>query len=249
MTTARYAIDGLVFDCENDAERWRAHTLLSKEPGTIEWLGQLGPGDVLYDVGANIGCYTLYGARRVGVTGIVYAFEPHVATAATLLRNVEANGFTDRVRVLTCALHRADAVLPFGYRSLRAGMSGSQLGHCIGEDGQPFVPLAIELKASKRLSALIAAEVIRPPTAVKIDVDGNELDILFGLFEPALPVAQYPRQIQVEVRAANRQAVDACLVSFGYRHVGEHHTASGVRALAQGTIPAALSANAVYVNG
>ena len=45
-------------------ELWRAQTFATKEPDTLDWLrSELRPGDVLYDVGANIGQYSLYAAK------------------------------------------------------------------------------------------------------------------------------------------------------------------------------------------
>jgi FkbM family methyltransferase len=56
---------------------------------------QIGPGDVVVDVGAHIGYYTLLFARRVGPQGRVFAFEPDPANFDLLQRNVERNGYTN----------------------------------------------------------------------------------------------------------------------------------------------------------
>jgi len=67
------------FRCETPVEVWRAKTLPVKEAGTIQWIaGRVQSGDVFYDIGANIGLYTLVAGKRVGPAGMVYAFEPHV---------------------------------------------------------------------------------------------------------------------------------------------------------------------------
>jgi FkbM family methyltransferase len=55
----------------------------------------IGPGDTLVDVGANIGYFTVLGARIVGDTGHVYAFEPDPEAFAMLERNVRLNGLTN----------------------------------------------------------------------------------------------------------------------------------------------------------
>ena len=64
------------------------------------WLQQdyLGPrlrlsrGDAVIDVGANIGCFTLFAARRVGPRGRVISVEPDAETFAQLQHNLQANG-------------------------------------------------------------------------------------------------------------------------------------------------------------
>ena len=44
----------LAFYCLGDLALWRARTLLTKEPETIEWIDSFRPGDVFWDVGANV---------------------------------------------------------------------------------------------------------------------------------------------------------------------------------------------------
>jgi FkbM family methyltransferase len=51
------------------------------------------PGDIVVDVGANIGYYTLIAADLVGKEGMVYAFEPEPSNYKLLTKNVEINNF------------------------------------------------------------------------------------------------------------------------------------------------------------
>ena len=69
----------LRFVATSDIEQWRATSLLHKEAGTVAWISRsVGPGDVFYDVGANIGIYSLLAALCAGPAGRVFAFEPHL---------------------------------------------------------------------------------------------------------------------------------------------------------------------------
>jgi FkbM family methyltransferase len=235
--------DGLIFECETDIERSRAETLLTKEPGTIEWLRTLPEGAIFYDVGANIGAYTLFAARQVGPRGRVYAFEPHIINARSLLRNVAANGFTDRVRILTCALGDSDDVYPFCYRALEAGSSGSQLGHCTDENGKTFEPVLVEMKHVARADRL--PRHLDLPQYVKIDVDGNDLIVLggmAGLLQHAPPVS-----VQVEVHKDNLAGIEKFMNQHDYILASRHYTANGQRAIAKGAEPLAIPHNAIYV--
>lgn len=55
----------------------------------------LAPGDIFVDVGANIGLFTLIGARRIGRRGKVYALEPTALTYERLVQNVQRNQLTN----------------------------------------------------------------------------------------------------------------------------------------------------------
>ena len=70
-------------------------TLLDKEPATIRWIDTFAPGEVLWDIGANIGIYSLYAGvvKRVEVL----AFEPAAFNHAVLCDNIRLNGLDDRV--------------------------------------------------------------------------------------------------------------------------------------------------------
>ncbi len=63
----------ILFSCPSRKAHFRARTLLSKEPDTIEWLKGMKDGDVFWDIGANVGVYTLFAAANHVK---VYAFEP-----------------------------------------------------------------------------------------------------------------------------------------------------------------------------
>lgn len=56
-------------------------------------LQHIGAGDVVLDIGANIGYFTLLFARAVGPTGHVFAFEPDPGNARLLRRNIDSNGY------------------------------------------------------------------------------------------------------------------------------------------------------------
>ena len=61
------------------ATKWRVDTLFEKEPVTLEWIAGFQPGEVLVDVGANVGMPRLHSAARTRGAK-VYAFEPESAT-------------------------------------------------------------------------------------------------------------------------------------------------------------------------
>lgn len=241
MTLTTMETHGIRIACEDPIEIWRAETLWTKEPGTIRWLATLQAGDVFYDVGANIGLYTILAARAVGHTGHVIACEPHQANVISLLRNIALNGLQDRVTVVSSPLSAAEGWAPFYYRSLTAGSSGSQLNRPLGEDGQAFAPVAVAWTYHTSLEALWGSRRgLAAPALLKIDVDGLEDVILAGLGRLR------PRSVQVETRAWTRDAITAVLTAAGYRRTERHDTANGTQQIAAGIDPETLAYNLIF---
>lgn len=237
-------VDGLFFWVQSPVEHWRAKTLLTKEPGTIAWLQKAcKSGDIVLDIGANVGAYTLYAARLVGPMGRVIAIEPHVGTAQTLLQNIHKNGFQERVTVLTSALGAQSGWERFHYTSLIAGTSGHQLGHRLDEAGREFSPSSIETKYTTTVDRLVNDGVMASPSAVKIDVDGNEPDVLMGMRDV---LAKTVRSIQVEVHEGTARTIDAILQALEFEPSHRHDTAHGAKKIADGADPKTVAHNMVY---
>jgi FkbM family methyltransferase len=236
----------LRFRVRNVHEYVRSINALHNEPGTLQWIAEtVRPGDVFYDVGANIGVFSLLAAHRASPDGHVYAFEPHAATIATLLENVTLNALGDRVEVLSCALHRESGHVPFLYRSLVAGSGLSQVGATRDPFGHDEKPVARELKAAAAADDLIADSTIAPADVIKIDVDGNEPAVLAGM-QALLTGATCPRSIQVEVNPDGAAELAALMGAAGYRESRRHHTLGSRERIRAGVPPATLSANVVY---
>jgi|GEM_PF-1234501 len=236
----------LRFALSSEIEEWRATSLLSKEAGTVAWIGRsVHAGDIFYDIGANIGIYSLMAAQRVGETGKVYSFEPHLLNCASLLRNIASNNFVNRITPLCVALHADEQLLPFNYYSLVPGASMSQLNRLEDGDNRPFDAAAVELKQATSIDRLIASGHLQPPTYVKIDVDGNEPLILSGM-KNLLASAQAPREVQVEVNAGCVALIEEIMRDSAYDRIERHDTAAGLEQLRRGTPPEAVAHNLIY---
>ena len=83
----------------------RASSVLTKEPDMTRWLDGLATEAVLWDIGANVGVFSLYAAVRTGCT--VLAFEPSSANFHVLVRNVQLNALYARVTAYCVALSGA----------------------------------------------------------------------------------------------------------------------------------------------
>jgi FkbM family methyltransferase len=155
---------GLRFDA---ADGHPGYLLGTSEPLEQEFLAErLHAGDVLYDLGANIGFYSTIAARLVGAEGRVYAFEPHPDSAATARRNASLNGFGN-IEIVQAAVSARR-----GRRSLQ--LADSSASHRLG-DG-PGIDVDV-----LDVDGWAAEHNARPPTVVMIDVEGEELNALAGM--------------------------------------------------------------------
>jgi FkbM family methyltransferase len=131
------------------------------------------PDPVVYDVGANIGYFTV----RAAATGAaVCAFEPVASTHAVLARNVARNRF-EGVRAFRLALSdgAGEAVMHLFSSS---GSSTIVAPRTLPE--ARLLPMGVETVEEQTLDTLVAETGIAPPTLVKIDVEGCELRVLRG---------------------------------------------------------------------
>ena len=98
---------------------WPRHGL-GAEPDTLEWIDGFEAGDVLYDIGANVGAYSVYAAKRRAWR--VIAVEPNPFSFHVLARNMALNGVQGAVTPLCLAL---GAQTEPGILALRGTESGS----------------------------------------------------------------------------------------------------------------------------
>jgi FkbM family methyltransferase len=133
----------------------------------------LAEGNVVYDIGANVGYFSILSARLVGPTGTIYSFEPVPANGAAIQRNAGLNGFSN-ISVLDVAI--SDEI---GERELF-------LAKHVGGSVLKSVDVPPDLVGSMQVNAvtidsLVESENLRLPDVVKIDVEGAELHVLKGM--------------------------------------------------------------------
>lgn len=152
-----------------------------KEPGTVEWIESwFKPGDVFYDVGANVGAYSLVAFRFLKGQAKIYAFEPGFVTFPQLCRNIHLNDAAEVITPLQVALFDQTGLAAFHYQNLTTGGALHSLGAPIDQCGQEFQPVFTLSTLAYRLDEFVQQFGLPFPNHIKIDVDGNELQILKG---------------------------------------------------------------------
>lgn len=182
-----------------------------KEPWTVRWIEQhLRTGEVLYDVGANIGTYSLVAAKAAPGARVV-AFEPSPANFEALNANVSLNELGDQITSLPLALGDRPAVARIGAGTDPPGSSAPLNG--------PGVTTAAAL--IERLDDLVDRFRLPLPNHVKIDTDGQELAVIAGGAE--LLSAPTMRSIMVELDPDTEPEIVRRLGELGL-HLDERFT-------------------------
>ena len=178
-TATDKSVVSLEFYTPNLVCEWRAKTFSTKEPDTLKWLDEFGGDGVFFDIGANIGLYSIYYAKSKG--GKVLAFEPSVLNTKQLVKNISLNQVSDLVGVLTTPLKDEDGFARFKHSSLDEGGALSSFGVSYGHDGKGFQETLSYSLLGFTLDSLVELNLIpKNPSLIKIDVDGIEHLILRG---------------------------------------------------------------------
>lgn len=171
-------------------------------------MGVLRPGDVVADIGAFIGLYTLAIAQRVGANGRVVAFEPNPESYALLRSHLELNTLTDRVELHQLAVGSEEGVVALTVNR---------------ETMAAITQQADRSTVSVRCVRLDAVWGDRPLDVLKIDVEGYEEQVLRGATR-LLSRQERPRVIFIEVHpyaweasGTSSESLLLLLVEHGYR--------------------------------
>ena len=186
------------------------------EAGPVDGLrGLVATGSTVFDVGANIGFFSLCFARWVGPEGRVIAIEPEARNIASLRRRVSRAGVSD---VVTCVQAAAADRSGQVRLALNPGHPGD---HHLAKNGEPVAAVTLDE---------LAAGDPRRVTLVKIDVQGAESMVLAGAHRL---IAQHRPAIFAEVHepslmrlGSSRRELIAALGALGYG--GRRLTRSGI---------------------
>lgn len=124
---------------------------------------RIAPGDVVYDIGANAGFFTLLASKLAGPSGAVYVFEPLPRNLEILKKHVHLNR-VENVHVIPLAL--SDRV----GRSHFSIAANAAMGGLSAHDG-----IEVEMTTLDALRGTIP-----PPAFIKMDIEGGEHDALSG---------------------------------------------------------------------
>jgi FkbM family methyltransferase len=128
---------------------------------------------VLFDVGANVGAYSLIAALISNLT--VYAFEPYPEVCEVLKKNIRLNDLQDQVKVFEIGMYERRAI-----KKLKC-CKGSHSGlSCIGSNFQLKIPYDEKEIETDTIDNVVERESIKKVDFIKIDTEGCGYFVLKG---------------------------------------------------------------------
>lgn len=207
LTTTARTRSGTVFPVlTNDVIQRHLWLFGTWEPHLTAWMrGRIAPGDLVIDVGAHTGYFTLLASQLVGPTGRVVAIEPSPAFHQALTANIEANGCAN-VRTVNAAVSDALGQMTF-YLERSTNLGGTTAVR------PRTVVSSFEADAAP-LPMLVTEEELAAARLIKIDVEGGEAAAVRGL-APVLhrlrPDAELVIEVTPRLLAKQGQPVDDVL--------------------------------------
>lgn len=220
LLTANHRVDTkrgrLVFDSNTQYGYRRAWQFSSTDSDMMGWLDALPDDGCYWDIGANVGAYSLYAALRPKLH--VLAFEPSASSYAVLNRNVELNDMFDRIAAYCIAFSEKTKLDTLNMARTEAGLSM----HGFGTETDQFDRI-IDTKFRQGAVGFSIDDFVKifsspRPTHVKIDVDGIEADILRGgrntLSAPS--VKSMIVEIQGDLDSARNREIFSLMTELGF---------------------------------
>ena len=218
-----YEKHDIFLSIESDLEYHIRSKSCAKEPETVEWIETFfQEGDILFDIGANVGVYSLVTAKFWKDRVITYAFEPSFLNFKQLCQNLVINNCNKSIVPLQIALSDRTSIETLNYQNLTAGGALHALGEAVDYQGNIFQPVFQQPVLSYAIDDAIAQLFLPVPNHLKIDVDGVEFLILKGAEETLKHPQIKSILIEVEKDNENSKNVLSFLELSGFKIHSKH---------------------------
>ena len=209
----------LKFFVPDELNDWRAITFASKEPETLAWIDTFENSSVFWDVGANIGLYSIYAAQKKSCK--VVAIEPSIFNLEILAKNIALNKAERLVTIFPIALTNQNSQGLFSMSSDEVGGALSTFGKDYGYDGKKLNFKFQFQGIGMRMDNAVDLWGLDQPDFVKVDVDGIEHLVLEGFGEKLKKV----KSLLVEVNKDFKEqaaAIEHLMIKHDFNLLTEH---------------------------
>ncbi len=202
----------------NEIEGGFRRKAVAKEAWTVAFIESMEPTDVLFDLGANVGSYTLIAAC---LGHRVVAFECGYANYAALVANCALNRVLDRVLPICMAVGEKTEIQWLNYRDMRPGAASHVLGKSAPGDKPIWFHRQAVLVAP--LDKIVAEYNLPAATHIKLDVDGSESLVIRG----AEQTIRGAKAIMLETKLDEEEQIGEVMRMFGFELAGRFDQRNG----------------------
>lgn len=172
---------------------WRYKTQFHNEIKLCNWIDTFKKKDIFCDIGSNVGMFSIYAAKKNILT---YSIEPHPSNIDYLYWNAHLNKIQKNIIIMPLALNKNSFLTNFIMRDLTPGVARNYI------EDKIKVSENISFKfLSFPLDKVIKDYQLKYPTKIKLDVDGNEYNILKGMNK----CLNYANEIYIEMEQDNKK--------------------------------------------
>lgn len=200
---------------------YRGRSVLEKEKLTISWIDGFEPDSVFWDIGANIGAFSIYAAAARKIE--TYSFEPSASNYAVLCRNIEINKADETVTSFPIALSNKTEAGHLNMISTSAGNTGGQFIEAEERESNIFKQSCLGFTAND----FVKAYKIPMPNHIKIDVDGIEILILQGADDILKNKALKSLILEADITTQEYKDITALLLTYGFAEKESEPTVKG----------------------
>ena len=177
---------------------------------------------MFYDIGANIGVYSLYAAFKKKTQ--VFAFEPSPFNFATLSRNIVLNGLSGNISAFCAALSDKTVLDRLHMSSIQAGAAHTGFQNAINEFGQPLNAVHTQATLGFQMDDFISIFKVPSPHHIKIDVDGAEQLVISGASTTLKGSDLKSILIELPARAQGKlPTAISSIIDSGFKLIAEDH--------------------------
>jgi FkbM family methyltransferase len=194
--------------CDNWITHFRWYLIHKKEPEVRMFIDKyVRDSDVFFDIGANIGIYSIYASKRFTNLEAI-CFEPEFSNLHYLKQNIIENHLIDQMSAYSIAISDKVGTSKLYIQDTMPGAAiHSESIEKIETTAEGLPVVWSEGIIAYTLDAIVQ-ELNKTPNIIKIDTDGNEAKILRGA--PKLLKNTVLRSLILEI-PENKQAAEECI--------------------------------------
>ena len=211
----------IVFFVPNELINWRVETLFEKEPETLDWINKFQNEEkiVFWDIGSNIGLYSIYAALKYKNIEII-SFEPSTRELITFYRNLELNkNIASKIRIVPMAVGKQTN----DFLSLTYGPS-SNTGTNKITDGI----LCDEKIPVVEVGKILGEYYIKKVKLIKIDVEGFELNVVDSLQDLLIKMSDLHVVCEINNEMPNSEKIFEIFQTCGFELNNRAHLTNTV---------------------